>query len=335
MQAILCSAPRSLERIERPLPVRGKNEVLVRIRRVGVCGTDMHIFQGNQPYFEYPRIMGHEVSGEVVEAPGDSGLIVGEKVCLIPYLHCGICGACQAGKTNCCTKLQVLGVHRDGGMCEFLALPAQNVIAVPDLTLDEAAMVEFLAIGAHGVARAAIGPNDRVLVVGAGPIGVSAIIFAAMRCASVTVLEGRKDRIVLARILGANAIAVGDGDLEGLREATNGQFFDVVFDATGSPKAMERSFDFVAHGGRMVLLSLVKGQIAFSDPEFHKRETTLLASRNATCNDFTTVIDAFRRKDITSARIITHRAELSELPTQLPFWIKPETLVMKAILHVS
>ena len=278
MQAIRCNAPRSLELIDLPIPKPGANEVLVRIRRIGICGTDMHIYQGNQPYFEYPRVMGHELSGEIVEAPNGSKFKPGDHVCLIPYLHCGECIACRAGKTNCCTKLQVLGVHRDGGMCEYLALTEKNVIAVPGLSLDEAAMVEFLAIGAHGVARGGIAPGDRVLVVGAGPIGVAAILFARLRGAEVTVLEGRPDRLSFANRLGAATVELGDGDTEKLADATHGEFFDAVFDATGNPNAMERSFSFVGHGGRMVLLSLVKAMISFSDPEFHKRETTLFAS---------------------------------------------------------
>ncbi len=123
MRAILCREPGQLEIVERPTPLPGEGEALVRIRRIGVCGTDMHIYQGNQPYFVYPRVMGHELSGEIVEAPKGSKLRAGDEVYIVPYLHCGHCVACRVGRTNCCTSLKVLGVHVDGGMCEYMALP--------------------------------------------------------------------------------------------------------------------------------------------------------------------------------------------------------------------
>ncbi len=167
MRAVSCTAPGDLVVVERDAPRPAADEVLVRIRRVGICGTDMHIFQGKHPFLEYPRVMGHELSGEVVSAPVGSPLSQGERVYINPYIACGTCHACRKGRPNCCMRIGVLGVHRDGGLAEFLALPARNVFSAEAIGLDEAAMVEFLAIGAHGVRRAEIQPGDRVLVVGA------------------------------------------------------------------------------------------------------------------------------------------------------------------------
>jgi 2-desacetyl-2-hydroxyethyl bacteriochlorophyllide A dehydrogenase len=337
MKAVLCAAPRQLEIVERPLPVAGPGEALVRIRRIGVCGTDMHIFQGNQPYFTYPRIMGHELSAEVVTAPKGSDLVAGDAVYIVPYLHCGSCVACRAGRTNCCTTLKVLGVHIDGGMCEYLALPASALFKAEGISLDEAAMVEFLAIGAHAVARAGIKPGQRALVVGTGPIGVGVAIFAQIAGADVTVLDGRPERLAFCRdVLGvAHAVTLGEADAAELRDVSSGEFFHHVFDATGNPKAMERGFGFVAHGGSYVLVSIVQGNITFSDPEFHKRETTLLSSRNATLTDFATVMGAMRDGRIPMSAMKTHRAPLFEAPQRMPEWILPDAGAIKAVLELG
>lgn len=336
MRAVLCRNPGELEIIERPLPERRPGEALVRIRRIGVCGTDMHIYQGNQPYFSYPRVMGHELSGEIVEAERGSTLQPGDPVYIVPYLHCGHCIACRAGKTNCCTSLKVLGVHIDGGMCEFMALPETHLFKAEGITLDEAAMVEFLAIGAHAVARGRVSRGARALVVGSGPIGVGVAIFAKLSGAEVTVIDGREDRLAFASsALGVeHTIRLGEGDAERMKVNTGGEFYTHVFDCTGSPKAMERGFGFVAHGGTYVLVSIVQGNISFSDPEFHKRETTLLSSRNATLADFAAVMTAIREGKVPARAIRTHSAPLWDVGRMMPEWIRPEAGTVKAVLEV-
>ena len=272
----------------------------------------MHIYQGNQPYFVYPRVMGHELSGEIAEASEGSRFRPGDPVYIVPYLHCGHCIACRAGKTNCCTSLKVLGVHIDGGMCEYLAVPETHLFKAEGITLDEAAMVEFLAIGAHAVARAGVSRGERALIVGAGPIGVGTAIFAGLKGAEVSIIDGRADRLAFARnTLGvAHTIHLGDGDMEVMKDLTGAEFYTHVFDCTGSPKAMERGFSLVAHAGTYVLVSIVQGNISFSDPEFHKRETTLLSSRNATLADFATVMTAMRDGKVPTRAIKTHSAPL-------------------------
>lgn len=336
MLTIVCEKPGVLKAESRRRPVRGEDEVLVRLRRVGVCGTDLHIFAGDQPYLQYPRVMGHELAGTVEEAPPGSALEVGETVYLVPYLSCGTCSPCLSGKTNCCRTLKVLGVHRDGGMTEYLSMPHPFVRAARGVTLDQAAMVEFLAIGAHAVRRSGTGSGDRVLVAGAGPIGMAAGLFARLRGAEVTMLDGRRDRLRFCEEhLGvASVVEVGEGDVEALSGLTAGDFYDVVFDATGNPKAMERGFGFVAHGGTYVLVSLVNGPIAFSDPEFHKRETTLMGSRNATLEDFELVLDAMRAGTVPTDALNTHRMPLSEAPDRFATLLDPQAGVVKAILHL-
>ncbi len=334
MDAVVCAAPGKLEVQQRPIPRRADDEVLIRVRRVGVCGTDMHIFRGTQPYLSYPRIMGHELAGEVVEAPADSRLKAGDPVYVVPYMSCGRCAACAKGKTNCCMNIQVLGVHRDGGLVQFLSVPQRFVFSAAGITLEQAAMIEFLAIGAHAVRRAGLQPQQRVLVSGAGPIGIACALFATLAGTQVTVLDTREDRLAFCRDrIGVHqalsAKEVGEAELAAL---TDGNLFDVVFDATGNSSAMEAGFKYIAHGGTYVLVSVVSANITFSDPDFHRREATLMGSRNATSQDFEFVLDAIRAGRVPTDALNTHAATLSEVPAVLPQWMNPEAGVIKAIV---
>jgi threonine dehydrogenase-like Zn-dependent dehydrogenase len=272
-----------------PPPRPSPGEALVRIRRVGVCGTDLHAFAGRQPFFEYPRILGHELGVEVVEvvpgetlasdaAPVNTALISGDRCAIEPYLRCGGCGACRAGRYNCCESLQCLGVHTDGGMRELLRVPLALLHKSESLSLDQLALVETLGIGAHAVARSGLDQGESVLVVGAGPIGLATVQFAQLSGARVRVLEPNPARREFVTQFGAVALAAPDG-------AT----YDVVFDATGNAAAMAESLRHVAHGGRLVFVGLVLGSVALDDPLFHRREVTLHASRNS-CHDFPRII---------------------------------------------
>lgn len=336
MKAIVCERPGTLTVTEVADPKLEAGHVLVRIRRIGVCGTDLHIFQGKHPYLNYPRIMGHELSGEILATAGDTHLAVGDQVYINPYIACGKCHACAQGKPNCCMEIGVLGVHRDGGMCEVLAVPARNVFRAEGITLDQAAMIEFLAVGCHATRRAEISARDRVLVVGVGPIGLGAALFAQLRGADVTLLDTQQTRLDFCRsALGITSLVLAnEHSYERLAEVTKGDFFDVVIDATGNTASIERGFSYVAHGGDYVLLSIVKDRISFLDSEFHKREMRLIASRNALTEDFEEVMAAMRAGKVPSDRILTHRSPLGEVPTHFSEWIKPETGVIKAMVEI-
>lgn len=336
MLSITCLKPGALELTARPRPVRAPDELLVRISRVGMCGTDYHILQGTQPYLTYPRVMGHELAGIVEEADEAGSFAPGTLVAIMPYLFCGSCVACRRGKTNCCRNIQVLGVHTDGGLAQYLAIDPRFVLDASGLTPDQAAMVEFLAIGRHAVARAAIEPEQKVLVVGTGPIGMAVALFARDAGAIVTVLDGNAARAAFCRdsLGAAHAVTLTESVAERLEEITSGNFFDAVFDATGNSKAMESGFAYVAHGGCYVLVSIVSADIRFNDPEFHKRETTLLGSRNATCADFEAVIAAIRAGRIPTNAMHTHSAALADVPDAMPRWMQPESGVIKAIVEV-
>lgn len=335
MRTVICQAPFQIGLAERPEPEVGNDDVLVRIRRVGLCGTDFHIFAGRHPYLAYPRVMGHELAGEVVSAPERSAFIPGQVVAINPYLDCGECVACRRGKPNACANIRVLGVHVDGGMCELIAVPQRAVIDAAGLSLDQAAMLEFLAIGAHAVARARLRPDDRVLVVGAGPIGIGTALFAKLSGATVTLVDTRQPRLDYARgHLGLDrTVAAGPDTAATLDRETGGEMFDAVFDATGALSAMTQSLTFVANGGTLVLVGVAPGDLVFSDPEFHKRETTLLASRNALAEDFNRVIAAMRAGQIPSGALHTHSVQAEDLPQRIPMLIAEADHVLKAIAH--
>ena len=321
---------------QRPAPRPGPGHALVRPRRVGVCGTDYHIFEGKHPFLQYPRVMGHELAVEVLQAPAQAGLAPGEICVVNPYLACGQCVACLAAKPNCCVNLSVLGVHEDGGMAGLLCVPAANLIPAQGLTVDECAAVEFLAIGAHAVRRAGVTSRDKVLVVGAGPIGLGVALFACLSGANVAVFDRDLERAAGAQsILGVpTRPAAGDAS-EAERACASGDGFDVVFDATGSQQAMEKGFDFVAHGGRYVLVGVIKGSVTFMDPDFHRKEMALFGSRNATAQDFERVMAAIRDRVVPVDRLITHRTSLADAVHNIPRWATQKTGLIKALIEIG
>jgi 2-desacetyl-2-hydroxyethyl bacteriochlorophyllide A dehydrogenase len=336
MRTLVCGRPGSIAISERPRPSPGPGQVVVRVRRAGVCGTDLHIFEGSHPFLEYPRVIGHELAGEVAETGAGCTIPVGQQVYVIPYLACGVCVACRRGKTNCCQRIGVLGVHIDGGMADFVCVPEANLAAADGVTLDQAAMIEFLAIGAHAIRRASPRKGDRVLVVGAGPIGAGCILFAKLHGGEVTALDMRQDRLDFCRgrLAVNHAILAGPKATEALSDLTSGDLFDVVIDATGNAKSMMAGLDYLAHGGTYVLVSVVRDTICFADPEFHKRETSLLGSRNATPEDFAKVFGAMRDGLVPTEAFVTHRVSLDEAPGSFPLWTKPETGVIKALIEI-
>lgn len=336
MHVLVCTQPGHMALQEVPTPTCGPGEALVRVRRVGICGTDIHAYGGNQPYFDYPRVLGHELAGEVVAVgAGADAALVGQNAYVIPYLHCGDCRACQSGKTNCCQHMQVIGVHRDGGMAEYLAVPTEHLVVSKTLAPDQLALIECLAIGAHAVRRSAVSENELAVIVGAGPIGMGALQIAKSRGARTVVVDTNRQRLTFCRdTLGADATlhAIEDDVVAALLAMNDGALADVVFDATGNPKAMQRGFDFAGHGGRYVLVSVVKADIAFHDPDFHKKELSLLGSRNATREDFETVARLIDEGHVKADAMITHRGALTDMPTLMPQWCDPTSGVIKAMI---
>ncbi|MDO7851682.1 zinc-binding alcohol dehydrogenase family protein [Hymenobacter convexus] len=336
MNTLVCLEPGQFAYQQHPHPVARPGEALIRIRRIGICGTDLHAFQGTQPFFSYPRVLGHELAGELLDAGGADGFATGEAVTFIPYFNCGHCIACRRGLPNCCASIRVFGVHTDGGMTDVVAVPADKLVHGAGLSFDELALVEPLAIGAHGVRRAGVEPGEFVLVVGAGPIGLGVMEFARIADAHVIALDINEQRLAFCREkLGVahtlNALA--PDVVEQLRSITNGDMPTVVIDATGSQKAIVGAFPYLAHGGRLVLVGLQKGEISFSHPEFHKREATLMSSRNATRADFEHVIRSMKQGLVNPTNYITHRVRFGAVKDQFESWLEPATGVIKAMVE--
>jgi 2-desacetyl-2-hydroxyethyl bacteriochlorophyllide A dehydrogenase len=338
MRAIICVEPGRLEAVERQAPSGPPAGWLrVAVSHVGICGTDYHIFEGKHPFLEYPRIMGHEVSAVVADPGASTRFSPGDPVVVNPYIACGTCIACRKGKPNCCTSIRVLGVHADGALCEEILIPEDNLYPAEGLSPEAAATVEFLAIGAHAVRRSLAPAGTRALVIGAGPIGLGTALFARIAGHAVTLMDTSSERLAMAaeRFGLTDGILAGPTATEAVVAATDGDGFDVVFDATGHAGSMQAAFGFVAHGGALVLVSVVKNDISFSDPEFHKREMMLIGSRNATRVDFEHVMAMIREGHVPIEALITHRTELDRVPIDLARWASEKAGLIKAIVRVA
>lgn len=338
MKILTCTTPGKFDYSETEKPVLQKDHAILKIKRIGICGTDLHAFEGTQPYFNYPRVLGHELSGEIIEIDGSNDFCIGEAVTLIPYYNCGECIACRSGKPNCCVKIKVCGVHVDGGMCEYLSVPTQTLLHGDGLSFDELALVEPLAIGAHGIRRAAVQKDEFVLVIGAGPIGLGTMEFARIAGAKVIALDVNdsrlnfcKDRLKVDYVLNALRSDV----VQQLSAITGGEMPTVVIDATGSQKAINNAFQYMAHGARFVLIGLQKGDLSFSHPEFHKREATLMSSRNATIEDFEHVIRSMKAGLVNPTTYITHQVAFDEVAVEFASWLDPKNGVIKAMVCVD
>jgi len=338
MRVLRCTKPGELEYGNAEKPVLKKDHAIIKIKRIGICGTDLHAFEGTQPYFTYPRILGHELAGELVDMDNAPGFTKGEVVTIIPYFNCGTCIACLRGKPNCCVSMKVCGVHVDGGMVEYLSVPSSSLVHSQGLSLDELALVEPLAIGAHGVRRAMVEKGEFVLVIGAGPIGLGTMEFARIAGGKVIALDINEQRLNYCKEkLNVDFVinASSSGVLSALRDITNGEMPTVVIDATGSLKAINNAFQYLAHSGRYVLIGLQKGDIAFSHPEFHKREATLMSSRNAKRQDFELVINSIKSGSVKPESYITHRVGFDEVSNAFSGWLNPANGVIKAMVEFN
>lgn len=336
MKSLVCTKPQQFDyqQIKRPEITSGN--AILKVKRIGICGTDLHAFEGTQPFFNYPRILGHELACEVAEIEENSDFKVGDAVTFIPYFSCGKCIACRNKKPNCCTDIQVFGVHIDGGMSEYISVPIQFLVKSQGLSFDELALVEPLAIGCHGVNRANVQANEFVLVVGAGPIGLGTMEFAKIAGAKVIALDVNDLRLTFCQeklSVDFTINALSDNVLARLREITNNDMPTVIIDATGNLTAIESAFQYLAHGGKYILVGLQKGEISFSHPEFHKREATLMSSRNATRQDFEQVIDAMKKGLVKPTTYITHRVNFEQVKDNFESWLNPTNGVIKAIVN--
>lgn len=336
MKYIVCEEPGRFELKEKPAPVRKPGEALLKITKVGICGTDLHAYAGNQAFFTYPRILGHELAAEVVEIDDNAhNLKSGDKVVIMPYLSCGKCVACRAGKTNCCTNIAVLGVHTDGGMQQQITVPQDILLPANDLSDSEIAIVECLGIGAHAIRRAQIRPKENVVVVGCGPIGIGIMKFAQIEGANVIAVDMNAGRLeyVKNEIGIDHTVLGGPNAVEKVAKLTDGDMATAVFDATGHKGALEGGIDYMAHGGRYVLVGLSKGDLTFAHPKIHAKESSILCSRNATIEDFEYVMNVMRSKQFPTDSFITHNVSYEDMISNFDSWLDPANGVIKATVN--
>lgn len=338
MKTIILNKPQELQLVSQDFDeTLCKNEALLKIHRIGICGTDYHAYRGRQPFFSYARVLGHELGAEVIalgSGADENGITIGDKVSVEPYLNCGECQPCKNGKINCCESLKVLGVHVDGGMAEYLKVPVNKLHKSDFLSYEQLALVETLGIGSHAVQRATITENDILLVIGAGPIGLSVIQFVKIIGAKIVVMDFSKQRLDFANEaigIDESIIAKDDFSADDLRKILKGNMPTAVFDATGNAASMMKAFSYVAFGGKLVYVGLFQGEVTFFDPDFHRREITLLASRNALPTDFKDIIVTMESGQINTKAWLTHEAAFGDLPTVFETWLDPKSAVIKAM----
>lgn len=339
MNSIVLEEPGRLVNKELPFSDELRpEEALLKVHRIGICGTDMHAFRGKQPFFSYPRILGHELGVEVLKVGASvTHVQAGDRCALEPYFNFGQDQAVRRGKTNCGENISVFGVHADGGMREFITVPARYLHKSEILSYDQLALIEPLSIGYHAVSRAAIEEEDKVLVIGTGPIGLATLQFAQLKSKQVVAMDINDERLEFCRQnLGLSGIvnASDTNLLERIREAFDGDLPTVVMDATGNPESMKNTLTYVAFGGKIVFIGLYQGEFTFFDPLFHRKEITLMASRNSLGVDFKEIIRLAESGLLNTDLWITHRIPFAELSSKFESLLKPESKVIKALVEI-
>ncbi len=341
MKALQLTAPKEFKAIEIDEPEQpGPGQALIRTSRMGICGTDVSCYLGKFPFFDYPRIPGHELGVEVVAVgEGVDNVKAGDRCSVEPYLNCGECHACSKGQVNCCENLKVFGVMMNGGLCERSLIRADKLHPSDKLSYEQLALVETLAIGCHATDRGAPEEGQHVLVIGAGPIGLATIEFSLLTGAEMTIMDMSEERLNFCRDnYGIENLVTfkGDGsELDRIKEITNGNLFDVVTDATGNNRSMSNALEYVAHTGSLVFVGITTQEVSFVHPALHRKEMNLLASRNALPGDFPRIIGLIEDGTINTDPWITHRVPFDEVAERFDSLTRPETGVLKAIIEVT
>jgi 2-desacetyl-2-hydroxyethyl bacteriochlorophyllide A dehydrogenase len=332
MNYIICEQPNQFFLRIKTTPVLEPGCALLQIKRVGICGTDLHAYKGEQAFFTYPRILGHELAAEILAVDESDELKLGDRVAVIPYINCEECSACLAGKSNCCERLKVYGVHTDGGMQEVINFPTRLLIPTNDLSFDEIAIVEPLAIGAHALRRAGVKSGQTIVVLGCGPIGIGIIQLAKVIGATVFAIDVNEHRLTVAKEkFEADHIALPSPEL--FRQINHGKLAHIVFDATGNRQAIESGLEYMEHGGTMVMVGLTKGELTFHHPKLHAKETTLMNSRNATSEDFEFVLNVLRKKKFNTGAYITNKVSYDAILTEFDAWSAQDSKEIKVVTN--
>ncbi len=339
IKGIIISQPGEVKVAMADIPVPGPGEVLLKMKYVGFCGSDLSTYLGKNPMVEYPRVPGHEISAEVEGAGADvpEDLGPGLPVTVVPYTNCGECPSCRRGRSHACQFNQTLGVQRDGAMQEYLVVPWQKILRAPRLNDLELAMVEPLTVGFHAIDRASVSPSDTVMVLGCGMIGAGAIAGAAARGATVIAVDIDDDKLLLAKKTGARFLINSKAsDLQHmLLELTGGDGPDVVVEAAGTPFTYRTAIDAVAFTGRVACIGYAGQEVSFATKLFVQKELDILGSRNARAEDFKAVIAYMEKGQFPLAEMITRKVRLEEAGEALRQWADDPGKVMKILLDMS
>lgn len=289
MKAIVIDKPYEVEIRDVPMPTVGEGEALLRVLYVGICGADVASYTGNQPFTTYPRIPGHEFSAEIIEIPeNDKGLKKGDVVTCNPYFNCGKCYSCERGHVNCCTDNRTMGVQRDGAFCEYISMPVERIYPGMGLTAKELALIEPFSISRHAISRAVIHQTDSVLIVGAGPIGLFALLAAKQFAGKIAVADVLNNRLDLAMSYGADGVVntATEDIAKFTEEFTDGRGFDVCIEACGRPETFLMCIDEAAYAANIILIGNGKRETTFLHSIILKKELNIFGSRNAMKQDF-------------------------------------------------
>ncbi len=340
MKAIQLTKPQEFNQIDIAEPkAPGPGEAMLKVHRVAICGTDFGGYLGKMPFYSYPRIPGHELGVEVIAVgPGVTNVKVGDKCSVQPYISCYKCYSCERGYYNCCENNLTLGVMCDGGLTERIILPANKLHTSSKLTYEQLALVETLAIGCHAVDRGEPKVTETVLIIGAGPIGLSAMVFAKLTGAKTIAMDINQGRLdfVKTKMGVDHTILAGNGkELEALTALTNGRLADVVIDATGNHKSMVNALNLCAFKGRLVFVGIAHAPLEINHaPALHRRELDIRASRNALPKDFDRIIKLIEEGKIDTRPWITHHVTFENLIGDFERLSKPETGVIKAVVSI-
>jgi 2-desacetyl-2-hydroxyethyl bacteriochlorophyllide A dehydrogenase len=337
VKTIIINKPGEVEIIEQAMPVRKQGEALLKILYGGICGSDLGTYRGTFAYASYPRIPGHEFSAEIIEiGDNDRNLKPGMIVTCNPYFNCGHCYSCQRGLVNCCTSNETMGAQRDGAFSEYITMPIERIYDGKGLSAKTLALIEPFCISYHGISRANIQPNDKVLVIGAGTIGVLAAIAAKAKGAKVYISDVAENKMNYAiETFGLDGGILNDSPenfIKRVEEITNGNYFDVTIEAVGLPSTFQACIDAAAFGARMVQIGVGKRTHEFDFTLLQKKELNVYGSRNALKKDFLELIDLVKSGKVDLEKIVTNTYNLDEADKAFQDFSKNAASMLKVVI---
>lgn len=338
MKAIEITKPFEIKIIDKAVPVAKAGEALLKVLYCGICGADVASFTGNQPFTTYPRIPGHEFSAQIVEIPeNDKGLKKGDIVTCNPYFNCGECYACKRGIVNACHDNQTMGVQRDGSFQEYITMPIERIIDGKGLTAQQLALIEPFSISNHALSRAEVKQGDHLLIMGAGPIGLFALLKAKAMGARVAIADMLDSRLTLAKEYGADLIInVKETDLQNACSAfTNGNGFDVCVEACGAPETFLNCIENAAHGANIILIGNGKRETTFVHSVILKKELNIFGSRNAFTKDFEELIALVQSEEVNPLKMISGVYEVADAKSAFDALSRNDGSLAKLLIKFS